>query len=97
LSAAFHVFGSKRYPFEEWDMHTVEIRLSQVDLRDKMNAMRTWLDERRFEPSTFASHANGGVMCLSVSFRSADEAKAFAAQFAGRVNSLPSTALNHIS
>ncbi len=68
-------------------MHTVEIRLDQADLRDKMNAMRMWLDERRFEPTTFASHANGSTMCLSVSFRSAEEAKAFAIQFAGRVNS----------
>lgn len=78
-------------------MHTVEIRLAQADLRDKMNAMRMWLDERRFEPSTFASHVNGSVMCLSVSFRSAEEAKAFAAQFSGRVNRLPSAGLDQIS
>jgi hypothetical protein len=78
-------------------MHTVEIRLAQADLRDKMNAMRMWLDERRFEPSTFASHANGSMMCLSVTFRSADEAKEFAAQFSGRVSSLPSVPLDQIS
>ena len=78
-------------------MHTVEIRLAQADLRDKMNAMRTWLDERRFEPSTFASHANGSMMSLLVSFRAAEEARAFAAQFAGRVSSLPSAALDTIS
>ena len=78
-------------------MHTVEIRLAQADLRDKMNAMRMWLDEQRFEPSTFASQANGGVMCLSVSFRSAEEARAFAAQFSGRVSSLPAAVLDQIS
>ena len=78
-------------------MHIVEIRLAQADLRDKMNAMRMWLDERGFEPSTIASHVNGSVMLLSVSFRSAEEAKAFAAQFAGRVNSLPSARLDQIS
>ena len=86
-----------RDPFKGWDMHTVEIRLPQADLRDKMNAMRMWLDERRFEPSTFASHVNGSVMCLSVSFRSVEEARAFAAQFSGRVNSLPSAGLDQIS
>jgi hypothetical protein len=78
-------------------MHTVEIRLAQADLRDKMNAMRMWLDERRFEPSTFASQVNGTMICVSVSFRSAEEAKAFAAQFSGRVNSLPSAGLAQIS
>ena len=78
-------------------MHTVEIRLTQADLRDKMNAMRMWLDEQRFEPSTFASRANGSIMCISVSFRSANEARAFAAQFFGRVSSLPSAALDQIS
>ena len=78
-------------------MHTVEIRLAQADLRDKMNAMRMWLDERRFEPSTFASQVSGSVMCLSVTFRSAEEAKAFAVQFSGRINSLPSAELDQIS
>jgi hypothetical protein len=78
-------------------MHTVVIRLPQADLRDKMNAMRMWLDERRFEPSTFASQVNGTMISVSVSFRLAEEARAFAAQFSGRVNSLPSAGLAQIS
>ena len=97
LRGLFCVVTRRVNPFEGWDMHTVEIRLAQADLRDKMNAMRMWLDERRFEPSTFASHVNGSVMCLSVSFRSVEEARAFAAQFSGRVNSLPSAGLDQIS
>ncbi len=56
-----------------------------------------WLDERRFEPSTFASHKNGGAMCLSVTFRLAEEAKAFADHFAGRVTSLQAARLEEIS
>jgi hypothetical protein len=78
-------------------MHTVVIRLAQADLRDKMNAMRMWLDERRFEPSTFASQVNGTMISVSVSFRLAEEARAFAAQFSGQVNSLPSAGLAQIS
>jgi len=51
-----------------------------------MSAMRIWLDERRFEPSTFFCRGtdNGTLVCIE--FKVPDEAEAFAEQFDGRAN-----------
>jgi len=64
-------------------MHTVEIHLNPSDLRQEMNNMREWLDERGFEPSVFASRQNGSTMLVSISFKIGEESQAFANRFAG--------------
>ena len=66
-------------------MHTVEIQLNGTELCEAMNAMRAWLDDRRFEPSAFVSHENKGKILVSVSFKVGEEAEAFATHFAGRL------------
>ena len=66
-------------------MQTVEIQLDRTNLREAMNVMRAWLDDRRFEPSVFVSHESSGKLLLSVSFKVGEEAEAFASRFAGRL------------
>jgi hypothetical protein len=66
-------------------MYTVEIDLGGSDLREQMNEMREWLDERRFEPTLFNWDRNGGGMLLSVAFKATEEARAFANRVAGRL------------
>jgi len=45
--------------------------------------MRIWLDERRFEPSSFSCHDSGIGVLVRVDFKIAGEADAFAARFTG--------------
>ena len=67
-------------------MYLVDIRMQPGDLSRQMSAMRIWLDEHRFEPSTFSCRdADSGVL-VSVEFRIAQEAQAFAKRFDGRTN-----------
>ena len=66
-------------------MHTVEIPLDRADLRDQMSAMRAWLDERRYETSVFNCNQDIDGILVTVVFNLAEEAKAFANRFAGRV------------
>jgi hypothetical protein len=51
-----------------------------------MSAMRLWLDERRFEPSTFYCRDTDRGMLVSVEFKISGEAAAFAARFDGQSN-----------
>ena len=67
------------------DMHTVEIPVDRADLRDQMSAMRTWLDERRYETSGFKYNQDIGGILLTVVFNLAEEAEAFANRFGGRL------------
>jgi hypothetical protein len=67
-------------------MHTVEMRLQRNELSGLMAAMRTWLDERRFEPSSFSFHDSGTGVIVRIDFKVAAEADAFARRFAGRVD-----------
>jgi hypothetical protein len=55
-------------------MYTVEIDLGGSDLREQMNEMREWLDERRFEPTLFNWDRNGGGMLLSVALKATEVA-----------------------
>jgi hypothetical protein len=66
-------------------MYIAEVRIAAADdfgalLRD----MRLWLDEHRFEPSTFTYLDLNPGMNIQVSFRIGDEAEAFAQRFGGR-------------
>lgn len=67
-------------------MHTVEILLNPTELSEEMNAMRTWLDEQGYEPSSFSSRELEGKLLLSASFRAREAAEAFASRFAGRLS-----------
>jgi hypothetical protein len=62
-------------------MYAVDICVKPGDLSREMSEMRTWLDERRFEPSSFSCHDKAFGVLVSVGFRIADQAEAFARRF----------------
>jgi hypothetical protein len=70
-------------------MRTVEMRLPPQELSRTMSAMRIWLDERRFEPSSFTCHDSGAEVLVRVDFKIAEEADAFAQRFGGGVDPTP--------
>jgi len=67
-------------------MRTVEMRLQPNELSGLMAAMRIWLDERRFEPSSFSCRECGAGVLVRVNFKVAEEAEAFAQRFGGSVD-----------
>jgi hypothetical protein len=67
-------------------MLIVEIHLGPGELREQMAAMRLWLDEHRWEPSLFNSHADGRGVRLHIAFKTAGAGEAFARRFGGRLN-----------
>jgi hypothetical protein len=64
-------------------MYAVDIRIRPGELSRRMSEMRMWLDEYRFEPSTFSCHDQDFGVLVSVKFRVAQEAEAFAGRFSG--------------
>lgn len=68
------------------DMSAVELRVSPSDLPREMGAMRVWLDQHRFEPSSFSCRDVDDGMLVSLEFKIADQAHAFAERFGGRAN-----------
>jgi hypothetical protein len=62
-------------------MCTITVRVRSVDFAELITAMRTWLDEHRFEPSMFKYSEDGNDLLIDVSFEVADEAAAFSARF----------------
>jgi hypothetical protein len=70
-------------------MRSVEMRLRPQELSGTMAAMRIWLDERRFEPSSFTCNDFGDGVVVRVDFKVAEEADAFARCFRGSVDSAP--------
>lgn len=66
-------------------MRSVEIRASRRELSGRMAQMRLWLDQHRFEPSTFNCREVEDDILIRVDFKVAGEAEAFAAQFEGRL------------
>ncbi len=74
-------------------MRNVEMRLPPQELSGTMAAMRIWLDERRFEPSSFTCHDLGDGMLVRVDFKVAEEADAFAQRFSGSVDPTPARML----
>jgi len=67
-------------------MRTVEMRLQPQELSATMAAMRMWLDERRFEPSSFTCHDCGAGVLVRVDFKVTEEADAFSQGFGGTVD-----------
>jgi hypothetical protein len=68
------------------NMWTVILPLKSSELSTQMAAMRIWLDERRFEPSSFSCRDNNAAVIVRVDFKVADEAHAFARQFNGQID-----------
>jgi hypothetical protein len=68
------------------EMRTVEMRLQPQELSEKMAAMRMWLDERRFEPSSFTCNDCEAGVLVRVDFKVAEEADAFSRCFGGGVD-----------
>jgi hypothetical protein len=66
-------------------MVTVEVPVPAEDVSTPMRNMRQWLDDMRFDPSSFALREIAGHFVVRVRFKSAFEAAAFAEHFAGRV------------
>jgi len=65
-------------------MHTAEVRIAaDDDFGARLTDMRLWLDEHRFEPSTFTYFDLNPGMNIEVSFKIGDEAEAFAQRFGG--------------
>jgi len=68
-------------------MFLVEIRIPNEDmLTEEMQAMRTWLDHRRFEPATFRYTFAPPAGVFRIDFTDEAQAAAFAAAFGGRVS-----------
>jgi hypothetical protein len=66
-------------------MMTVEVPVPAHDVSTPMRNMWKWLDHKQFEPSSFTFKKISGRFAVRVSFNIAEEAVAFAEQFAGRV------------
>jgi len=64
-------------------MRAIIVRVSAVDLAGQMTAMRLWLDDHRYEPSTFTYSEDGQDMVIRVVFEIDDEAAAFSMRFSG--------------
>jgi hypothetical protein len=67
-------------------MSAVELRLNPSDLPREMGAMRVWLDQYRFEPSAFSCRDVDDGVLVSLEFKIANQAHAFAQRFGGRAD-----------
>jgi hypothetical protein len=67
-------------------MFAVNVHVDQGDLSRQMSAMRMWLDEHRFEPSTFSCRDTDDGTIVCIEFKMPREAEAFAEKFDGRAN-----------
>jgi len=65
-------------------MRVVEIRLDPSELSRTMAAMRVWLDQHRFETNRFSCLDQDNGVLLSLEFKQAYQARAFAQHFGGR-------------
>jgi hypothetical protein len=71
-------------------MSAVELCLSPSDLAREMGAMRVWLDQHRFEPSSFSCRDFDDAVLVLLEFKVAHQARAFAERFGGWANGPPS-------
>ena len=71
-------------------MRTTEVSLLDEDnLGGQLADMRTWLDEHRYEPSTFTYFFLDPGMKIRVTFKIEGEAEAFAQKFGGSLLDIP--------
>lgn len=72
-------------------MRTTEVPLlDENDLGGRLTDMRVWLDEHRYEPSTFTYFFLDPGMRIRVTFEIDREAEAFAQEFGGSLLDRPS-------
>jgi hypothetical protein len=72
-------------------VRTTEVPLlDENDLAGRLTDMRVWLDEHRYEPSTFTYFFLDPGMKIRVAFKLAEEAEAFAQEFRGVLLDTPS-------
>jgi hypothetical protein len=64
-------------------MRTTEVLLPDENLAEQLTDMRIWLDQHRYEPSTFTYFFLEPGMKIRVAFNIAAEAEAFAEEFRG--------------
>jgi hypothetical protein len=69
----------------------VEVRRVEGDFIGEMNRMRAWLDHHRLQPSSFRLLRSGDARIVRVRFQTADDAEAFASEFAGTLRASSST------
>ena len=71
-------------------MRTTEVRLFDGnDLAGRLTDMRVWLDQHRYEPSTFTYFFLDPGMKIRVTFKIDREAEAFARKFGGSLLDTP--------
>lgn len=67
-------------------MQTAEVRISDdEDFVRRLLDIRVWLDDNKYQPSTFTYFYLDPGMMIRVLFDSEDEAAAFADEFGGRL------------
>jgi hypothetical protein len=66
-------------------LYTVEVRLGEGSLVDRMSEMRVWLDSHRYEPDLFQYRKETGGALIRVEFKIEKEAFEFAEAFGGSV------------
>ena len=67
-------------------MSWVGVRYRRIALPDVMQAMRVWLDQRRFQPKAFDYVISGAGTLVRVAFTQDAEAAEFAEAFGGVVS-----------
>jgi hypothetical protein len=77
-------FTARHTQSEGRGVATTEVLIPDAnDLFQQLTDMRVWLDDHRYEPSTFKYiHLDPGMM-IRVSFKFDEEAEAFAQKFGG--------------
>ncbi len=69
-------------------IYIVTVTITDPNLIDRMNQMRTWLDHRRVEPSRFRFADGDAAGECRVHFTSEADATAFASEFGGEVSAV---------
>ena len=80
-------FGAKRTAFLRMagSMFSVERIIGEEAIVDTMETMRTWLDHKHYEPTTFRYSFTGAGVVFRVDFMHERAAADFAAAFQGRL------------
>jgi hypothetical protein len=65
----------------EANMRTVKITLHGADFASAMAEMRTWLDQRMFEPARFTYKQDKEIVVISVDFENDRDGEAFQRRF----------------
>ncbi len=66
-----------------------EVRIPDDNLVKRLTDIRVWLDEHRFQPSTFTYFFLHPEMMIRVLFKTDHEAEAFAEEFGGSLLDRP--------